>query len=425
MERAADWLAQYLGGLGMTDVEVLSTEGYPVVYAEWLAAGEGSPTALVYGHYDVQPADPLEEWHSDPFEPSVRGENLYARGASDDKGQLFAVIAAAEAYLASGGALPLNLKIMLEGEEEIASPNMAAFLHQHRERLAADAVLICDGSILAPDMPVIMHGVRGLTYMQIDVRGPARDLHSGTFGGAVDNPFNVLARMLAQLQDSETRRVAIPGFYDRVQPISEKERALLSQVPVTEALALQLTGAPALAGEAGYGVLERISVRPTLDIHGLPGGFTGPGKKTVIPAHAQAKVSMRLVPDQDPHEIARLFTEYLLSLAPNSVQVEVQTLGTARPAYVDYRAPAIQAADRAYSLGFGVPPVYMRGGGTLPIVADFQDDLGAPVVMMGFGLPDDNAHAPNEKLHLPTFYRGTETLIHYYSLLGEQLAEAS
>jgi acetylornithine deacetylase/succinyl-diaminopimelate desuccinylase-like protein len=424
MGGAADWLAEYLARLGLSRVEILPTDGYPVVYAEWLGAGESSPTALVYGHYDVQPADPLDEWQSDPFDPSVRGENLYARGASDDKGQLFAVIAAAEAYLATGEALPINLKIMLEGEEEVASPNMAAFLQAHRATLAADAVLICDGSILAPDLPVVMHGVRGLAYMQVDVRGPATDLHSGTFGGAVDNPFNVLVRMLAQLQDPETRRIAIPGFYDRVQGISDEELALLSQVPVTEALALQLTGASALAGEAGYSVLERISLRPTLDIHGLPGGFTGPGKKTVIPAHAQAKVSMRLVPDQDPHEIARLFEEYVLDLAPPTVQVEVQTLGTARPAYVDYQAPAIQAADRAYSLGFGVPPVYMRGGGTLPIVADFQDTLGATVVMMGFGLPDDNAHAPNEKFHLPTFYRGIETLIYYYAELGEQLGRA-
>lgn len=418
MGRAADWLAAYMGGMGMARVEVMPTAGYPVVYGETTGGPENAPTLLVYGHYDVQPVDPLEEWESPPFEPRVAGENLYARGASDDKGQLFAVLAAAQSYLETGGPLPVRLKVMLEGEEETASPNMAAFCRRHRELLAADAVLICDGSILGPELPMIMYGVRGLTYLEVEVRGPAIDLHSGTFGGLVDNPFNVLVRLLARLQDPETRRITIPGFYDRVRPISEAEHALMARVPLTDEVALALTGVRALAGETGYSMLEWISVRPTLDIHGLPGGFVGSGKKTVIPSRAWAKVSMRLVPDQDPDEIATLFAEYLRSLAPPTVEVEIRVLGTAKPAFIDYEAPAIQAADRAYELGFGAKPVYMRGGGTLPIVTEFQEVLDVPVVMMGFGLPDDNAHAPNEKFHLPTFYRGIETLIHYYALLG-------
>jgi acetylornithine deacetylase/succinyl-diaminopimelate desuccinylase-like protein len=419
MQQAADWLAATLRRIGMTRVEILSTPGHPVVYGEWLDAGEGAPTLLGYGHYDVQPVDPVEEWHTPPFEPTIRGDDLVARGASDDKGQLLAVVAAAEAYLRGEGRLPLNLKLMFEGEEEIASPHMAGFLRDHRQRLAADVVFICDSDILTPDQPLITYGVRGLTYMEVEVRGPETDVHSGSFGGVIDNPFNVLVRLLAQLQDAATGRILIPGFYDRVRPIDDEERALLAQVPFDEARVRELTGVPGVAGEIGYTLVERRGVRPTLDIHGLPGGFTGPGKKTVIPARAWAKVSMRLVPDQDPEEIARLFEAHMHTLAPPTVEVKVRTLGTARPAYVDPQSPAVQAAARAYELAFGALPVYVRGGGTLPIVADFQDTLGAPVVLMGLGLPDDGAHAPNEKFYLPNLYRGVESLIHYYALLAE------
>jgi acetylornithine deacetylase/succinyl-diaminopimelate desuccinylase-like protein len=418
MQRAAAWLAEHLRRTGMEAVQLLPTGGRPVVYGEWLGAGPGAPTLLAYGHYDVQPVDPLDEWHSPPFEPSVRGDMLCARGASDDKGQLFAVVSAIDACLKTAGRLPLNVKVIFEGDEEISSPHMPAFIRHHKERLAADAVLISDGSILAPDRPMIQHGVRGMAYMEVEVRGPATDLHSGTFGGAVDNPLNALVRLLAGLHDAETGRVTIPGFYDRVQPLDDEERALLAQVPTDDETTRRLTGVPALAGEVGYSAMERTTVRPTLDIHGVAGGFTGAGKKTVIPARALAKVSMRLVPDQDPEEIARLFTRHVQSVAPPTVELEVRTLGTARPAFVDTRAPAIRAAHRAYELGFGRPPVYMRAGGSLPIVPELQDVLGAPVVLMGFGLPDDNAHAPNECYHLPTFYRGIETLIHYYHLLA-------
>jgi acetylornithine deacetylase/succinyl-diaminopimelate desuccinylase-like protein len=294
---------------------------------------------------------------------------------------------------------------------------MAAFVKQHRERLDADAILICDEAVLDPQTPLIMYGVRGNVYLEVGVQGLANDLHSGTFGGAVDNPFNVLVRLLAALQDGETRRILIPSFYDRVRPLDDDERALLARVPVTDDVARFLAGVSVLAGEEGYTTIERVGVRPTLEIHGLSGGFTGPGKKTVIPACASAKVSMRIVPDQDPHEIAELFEGYLRSLAPPTVDLTVQTVGASRPAIIDYTAPPIQAIAQAFEQGFGAPPVYMRGGGSLPIVADFQDTFGVPVVLIGFGMPDDNTHAPNEKYHLPNFFRGIETLIRFFSNL--------
>jgi len=421
MQRAAEWLAEAMTRIGLDQVAVMPTAGHPLVYGQWLGAGPQAPTLLFYGHYDVQPVDPLDEWLSPPFEPTVRNNQLFCRGATDDKGQVYLVLAAIDSYLRTGGRLPINLKVIIEGEEEISSPNLAPWVEEHRAMLACDAVLICDSGILAEDVPLINHGTRGLTYMEIEVQGPATDLHSGGFGGVVDNPFNVLVRILAQLQDGETRRVLIPGFYDQVAPPDALEERLLAQVPVSDPVVQGLTGAPAVAGEAGYTAAERLTVRPTLDIHGMPGGFTGEGKKTVIPARASAKVSMRLVPDQDPAEIAALFERYVRSLAPSTVKVAVRTLGLARWSLVDLHHPAVQAAAQAYQAGFDVAPLFMRGGGTLPIVADFQDTLGVPVVMMGFGLPDDNAHAPNEKLSLNLFRRGIETVIHYLALLPEAM----
>ncbi|MER2600464.1 MAG: dipeptidase [Caldilineales bacterium] len=414
---AADWLADAMRTAGLQQVAVMPTAGAPVVYGEWLGAGAAAPTLLFYGHYDVQPVDPVEEWLSPPFEATVRDGNLFCRGASDDKGQVYIVLAAIEAYLRTTGRLPINIKLMVEGEEEISSPNLAAWTEQHRAMLACDSVLICDSNILAPDQPLINHGTRGMAYMQVEVQGPATDLHSGGFGGEVDNPFNVLVRLLAQLQDGVSRRVLIPGFYDKVAPIDDEERRLLAELPVTHDSMRELMGVPAVAGEAGYSAAERLSVRPTLDIHGMPGGFTGEGKKTVIPARAAAKVSMRLVPNQEPQEIAALFEQYIHTLTPDTVTVTVRTLGLARWSVVDLHHPAVQAAARAYEAGFNAAPMFMRTGGTLPIVAEFQDILGVPVVMMGFGLPDDNAHAPNEKLSLDCFYRGIETVIHYFEAL--------
>jgi len=421
MQRAAQWLAEAMARIGLDQVAVMPTAGHPLVYGQWLDAGPQAPTLLFYGHYDVQPVDPLDEWLSPPFEPTVRNNQIFCRGASDDKGQVYLVLAAIDSYLRTEGRLPINLKVIIEGEEEISSPNLAPWVEEHREMLACDAVLICDTGILAENMPLINHGTRGLTYMEIEVQGPATDLHSGGFGGVVDNPFNVLVRILAQLQDGETRRVLIPGFYDQVAPPDALEERLLAQAPISDQVIQGLTGAPAAAGEAGYTAAERVTVRPTLDIHGMPGGFTGEGKKTVIPARASAKVSMRLVPNQDPAEIATLFERRVRSLAPSSVKVTVRTLGLARWSLVDLNEPAIQAAARAYETSFGTAPLFMRGGGTLPIVADFQDILKAPVVMMGFGLPNDNAHAPNEKLSLTLFQRGIETVIHYFTLLPQAM----
>ena len=418
MKRAAQWLADYLKGIGMARAEVMPTGGHPAVYAEWLGAGAGAPTLLAYGHYDVQPIDPLAEWQTPPFEPAIRGDDLFARGASDDKGQVFAVVAATEAHLKGNGRLPINLKLLFEGEEEITSPNLAPFVERHRQMLAADAVLVCDQAMLSPQLPLIMYGLRGLTYMEVEVRGPTQDLHSGTFGGVVDNPFNVLVRLLAQLQDPVSHRVLIPGFYDRVRPLSDEERALLARLPQTDEQLRRLAGVPALVGEKGYTAIERSCARPSLDIHGIPGGFIAAGKKTVIPARAGAKVSMRLVPDQDPDEIARLFETYLRAIAPRTVELEVRRLGAARPVIVDLHGPAIQAAAAAYRDGFGASPAFQRGGGTVPIVRDFQDLLGVPIVMMGFGLPDDNNHAPNEKINLTCLYKGIETLTHYYTLFA-------
>jgi acetylornithine deacetylase/succinyl-diaminopimelate desuccinylase-like protein len=420
IHRAATWLTDAMQKIGLMQVAAMPTAGYPVVYGEWLGAGPSAPTVLLYGHYDVQPVDPVSEWLSPPFEPTIRGDNLYCRGATDDKGQAYAVLAAADAYLRTAGRLPVNLKVMLEGEEEISSPNLAPWVREHQSMLACDAVLICDSNIMDVDLPMICYGTRGMAYMEIEVRGPSIDLHSGSFGGVVDNPFNVLVRLLAQLQDGATREVLIPGFYDKVRPLDAEEQRLLAEVPFGDAEVRALTGVPQVAGEAGFTTMERVSVRPTLDIHGMPGGFVQPGKKTVIPAKATVKVSMRLVPDQVPEEIAELFERQVRALTPPTVTVEVRRMGLARPSMVDFSDPAVQAAAEAYKRAFGAAPVYQRGGGTLPIVPDFQDILGAPVVMMGFGLPDDNAHAPNEKVHLPTLYRGTEAVIHYFALLAEQ-----
>lgn len=425
MERAAEWLAGALRAAGMSRVEVMPTGGPPVVYAEWLGAGPKVPTLLAYGHYDVQPVDPVDEWLTAPFEPSVRGDDLFARGSSDDKGQIFAIVAAAEAHLQSTGRLPINLKLLFEGEEEITSPHLVPWVAQHRDMLAADAVLICDQSMQAPEIPLITYGLRGMAYMEVEVRGPAQDLHSGTFGGIVDNPFNVLVRLLAQLHDPVTHRVLVPGFYDRVRPLSQAERELLARAPVSDEELLQLTGVPALAGEAGYTNVERFCARPTLDIHGVPGGFTAAGKKTVIPARAGAKVSMRLVPDQDPAEIARLFEAHLRAIAPSTVRLDVRMLGSAWPVMIDFQGPAVQAAEEAYRRGMGYSPAYLRGGGTIPIVHDLQELLGAPIVMIGFGLPDDNNHAPNEKFNLSCFYRGIDTLIHYFELFAGAVRPAS
>ncbi len=415
VQHAAEWLAAHMKEIGLSDVQVFPTAGHPIVYGQWVASGE-RPTILTYGHYDVQPVDPIEEWISDPFEPEVREENLYGRGTSDDKGQLFTHLKAAEAYLKTVGALPVNVKFLIEGEEEVGSRHLEPFVKEHRDLLAADVALLSDCSILDPNTPSIVYGLRGLTYMEVEVTGPEHDLHSGTFGGAVHNPLEVLAGMISQLKD-ERGKILIPGFYDRVLPLEDEERQELGKVPFDEERFRRETGVPRTWGEEGYTLLEQITARPTLDVNGLLGGFTGEGAKTVLPARAKAKISMRLVPEQDPQEIARLFREHIERLSPDTVRVSVQTLHTAHWAIVDRSIPEMQAAFRAYEKGFGARPVFTREGGTIPVVSLFQKALGLPTILMGFGLPDDNLHAPNEKLYVPNFYRGIKTVIYFLDAL--------
>ena len=417
MQQAARWLVDKFNEIGLQNVKIMPAPGHPVVYADWLKAGPDAPTLLIYGHYDVQPVDPLDEWLTPPFDPTLKGDDIFGRGTTDDKGQFYVHVAAVEAYLKSGGQLPLNIKFMLEGEEEVGSPHLPVFVREHQELLQADAALISDTHIIDPNTPVLVTGVRGLVYMEISMRGSPHDLHSGSYGGLVENPLNALVRMLASLRD-EQGRVAIPGFYDAVRELTPAERQALNNSLVTEAAILAETGAPALWGEAGYSVAERKGIRPTLDIHGIKGGFIGQGQKTVIPAAASAKVSMRLVPDQDPEDIAQRFSEHIRRLSPKTMQVSVEKLSASEATVVDLNTPAIEAAALAYEQGFGRRPLFMREGGSLPVVGLFSNILKAPVVLMGFGLPDDRLHAPNEKFHLPNFYRGIETAIHYYDIFS-------
>jgi acetylornithine deacetylase/succinyl-diaminopimelate desuccinylase-like protein len=349
----------------------------------------------------------------------VQGDNLYCRGANDNKGQFYTHVMAAQAYLKSAGRLPVNIKFMLEGEEEMGSPHLDEFVLNQRDLLHADAALISDTPIVDPRTPALVTGVRGLVYMQVTLRGSSRDLHSGSFGGVVENPLNAMAKLLAALRDDQGR-VTIPGFYDDVCTLIEEERAAINESGLAEQAALAETGAPALWGEVGYTVAERIGARPTLDVHGIKGGFIGIGQKTVIPAVASAKVSMRIVPDQQPQKIARLFTEHIQRLTPRTMTVTVETLSAGDSAVVDLNDPAIEAAAEAYEQAFGRRPVYLREGGSLPIVSLLNNVLRMPVVMMGFGLPDDGLHAPNEKFYLPNFYRGIDTVIHYYDIFGRR-----
>ncbi|MFQ3673210.1 MAG: dipeptidase [Aggregatilineales bacterium] len=415
LARAAQWCAAYLERIGLERVQTFPLGGFPLVYADWLHAPD-APTLLIYGHYDVQPPDPLDQWRTPPFEPTVLGDDLYARGASDDKGQFLAILKAVEACLAVGG-LPINVKVMLEGEEEISSPQLPQFVRDHTDLLACDAVVICDHPMIDPATPMMMVGVRGGAYLEVTVRSAKTDLHSGTFGGGLDNPFNVLVRMLAQIQDGHTRRIAIPGFYDRVRLPTPAERQQINSGLASDDMLRYLTGGQP-AGEAGFTTAERVSIRPTFEIHGMPGGYTDAGKKSVIPAEARAKVSFRLVPDQDPDEIMDQFEAFLRAIAPPTVTLHVERQSKSHPVMIDTDNPYIQAAERAYQAVFGRAPVYMRGGGSLPFAYDIQQSLGAAIVMMGMGLPDDNPHAPNEKLHLPNFYRGIETIIHYVHTLA-------
>lgn len=413
--RAARWVAAELEQIGMTSVEIIPTEGHPVVYAESFRVA-GAPTVLVYGHYDVQPADPFDEWTSPPFEPTVRGDYLYGRGASDMKSQIFGQIKAVEALVKTSG-LPVNLKYLLEGEEEIGSPHLGRFIDEHRDRLACDVVLNADGGIHAPDQPSITYSLRGLAYFELEVRGPAKDLHSGLFGGTVLNPIQALCELVAGMHDADGR-VTLPGFYDKVRSLSDEERELLSQVPYSDEEWLKVTGAPSLWGEKGYSTIERMGARPTLELNGIVGGFTGEGSKTVLPARALAKISMRLVADQDPAELHGMLCAYLRERAPEGVTWEVRELTHGEGAIMDRKSPYMRAAEQALRDVFGRDPLFKREGGSVPVVGMMQKKLGVDSVMFGFALPTDGIHGPNEHQHIPTFYRGIEAQVRFLAALG-------
>ena len=414
--RAAEWVRDRLRSAGCTRAELEPTEGHPIVYGEWLGA-PGKPTVLVYGHYDVQPVDPIAEWDSPPFEPTQRNGRIYARGAADDKGQFLIHINALEAHLRAGGTCPVNVKFVIEGEEEIGSEHLAPFLRAHKPMLGCNAVVVSDTAMFARGVPSICHGLRGLTYLQLDVRGTTTDLHSGTFGGAVINPAFALVQMLAQLKDAKGK-IRVPGFYDKVRTLTRAERKGFAALPHSDLKFKKSIGAPELFGEAGFTTLERTWARPTLEINGIWGGFTGEGAKTVIPAEAHAKISCRLVPNQTSKEIARKLERYLKKIAPKAVKLKVRELhgGEAWLAETDH--PALAAAGRAVRRAFGKAPVFMREGGSIPVIADFDRLLRVPAVLLGIGLHDDNLHAPNEKLDLDNFYKGNEAATFLMEELG-------
>ncbi|BDG60734.1 dipeptidase [Caldinitratiruptor microaerophilus] len=417
VERAARWVADAMQAAGLEHVEVLPTGGHPVVYADWLHA-PGRPTALVYGHYDVQPVDPEHLWVTPPFEPDVRDGKLYARGASDDKGQVFLHIKAVETLLRVDGALPLNLRFLVEGEEEIGSRHLPAFVEAHRDRLRADVAVISDTTFFARGVPAITTGLRGLAALEITVRGARGDLHSGLYGGAVQNPLHALVELLAGLRGPDGR-IRVEGFYDRVRPVPEEERRQWAALPHDDARLVAELGVPALFGEAGYTTLERLWARPTLELNGVWGGFTGEGTKTVLPAEAHAKITCRLVPDQEPEEILDRLEAHLRTHLPPGVTLEVRREpGGARAVLTPHDHPAVQAARQALREAYGVEPVLVRMGGSIPVAETFATVLGLPVVLLGFGLPEENFHAPNEHFHLENFDGGLRTLCAYWPLLA-------
>lgn len=417
VRNCAEWLATHLRSAGLDQVRIVPTAGHPIVYADWRHA-RGRPTVLIYGHYDVQPADPVEAWHSPPFEPTVRGENLYGRGASDDKGQMFTHVKVIESLLRAAGALPVNVRCLFEGEEEIGSPNLPAILRRHGDAITADVAVLSDNRMLGPDRPVITESLRGGLSVELEVRGQGHDLHSGNFGGAVHNPLQALCELLAGLHDADGC-ITIPGLYDRVRKLSERERAYMRRFGPSDAAILADASAQHSWGEAGYTLYERTTIRPALTINGLTGGYQGPGTKAVIPTKASAKLNFRLVPDQDPQQIDRLFRAHVARLAPPSLQVAVRTDLVAKPANIERSHPAIAVAAEAYREGFGTSPVFVRSGGTIPVVNLFQEMPGIPTVLMGFALPDDGLHAPNEKFHLPTFFKAIATIINFLFGLAE------
>ena len=415
IEKCARWIADHLNSIGMQNTKIFPTKGHPIIYSDWLNA-PGKPTLLLYGHYDVQPVDPISLWTTPPFEATVRGENLYARGSSDDKGQIFIHFKSIEAFMKNGGALPLNLKLIIEGEEEIGSEHLQDFVSQHKPLLKSDLVVISDTSMFAKNVPSICYGLRGLSYMEIEVTGPKGDLHSGSFGGSIHNPIQALSEIIARLHD-KNGKVTIPGFYNDVRKLTPKERASFKKLPWNDKKYAAELGVNQLYGEKGFTSLERLWARPTLECNGIWGGFIEKGAKTVLPSKATAKISMRLVPDQKADKIATLFEKHIGKIAPKTVNVEVRNLHGGEAAITPIESPGVQAAVKALEKGFGKKPLYQREGGSIPIVVQFKEILGLDTVLLGFGLPDENAHAPNEFLNLNNFYGGIRTAAHFYNEL--------
>ena len=417
---AAEFIAEELRAMGMHSVEIIKGKPgqNPLVYAEWLEA-PGKPTILLYGHYDVQPPDPLDEWKSPPFEPTIRGKDIFARGGSDDKGQTYILVKAVECFFRSEGKLPVNIKFLIEGEEEVGGEHIEEYIPLNRERLKADAAVVCDTEMFAPGLPTLTTGLRGLVYTEVEARGANHDLHSGVYGGAAPNPMQALAEIIARLKGPDGK-IRIPGFYQKVRKPSRKELEAWKRLPFKEAAFLKKeVGAPALTGEKNFSVLERLWSRPTFEVHGIQGGFVGEGAKTVIPAVGTAKISMRLVPDMNPKEVVGQFTAAVKKHTPKGIKTSVRVISTAPASVVSTDSPYIEAAAKAMQGVFKKKTVYMRSGGSIPIVGLFLQHLKIPSVMMGFGLPDDNLHAPNEKFHLPNFYGGIEAVIRYFEALGK------
>ncbi len=413
----AELLKVEMSKIGMKNVQVIETGGHPVVYSEWLDA-PGKPTLLIYGHYDVQPVDPVDLWDSPPFEPVVKGDKIFARGSADDKGQIFIHLKAIEACLATQGELPVNVKLIFEGEEEVGSIHLEEFIKDHEDMLNADYVVISDTPMFREGYPGITYGLRGLAYLQVNLRGTNTDLHSGSFGGLVKNPINALVEILAQMKD-DVGRILIPGFYDDVLPITDNEHNKLSKLPFSPKEFADSIGAPALFGETGFEDLERLWARPTFDINGIWGGFQGEGAKTVIPAEAHAKVSMRLVANQNPEDIAQKFKSYVESLIPDSMEAEIDAMHGGFGYVTDLDNPGLQAGVRALKKAFGKEVDFLREGGSIPIVKVFADIIKAPVLLMGYGLPDQNAHAPNENFSLTNFHKGIESIIYFFDEVGQ------
>ena len=400
----------------MQRVRVIPTRGNPIVVASW-RRGTNRPTLLIYGHYDVLPGEPLGQWRTPPFSPTIEGADLHARGAADDKGQLFSHVKALECYLKAERDLPVNVKCIFEGEEEIGSPHLTSFIERNRGALRADAAVISDTRMLAPDRPAVSYAQRGGLRAELEMKGPPHELHSGNFGGAVHNPLQALCEMIAGLHDAHGR-VAIPGFYDDVRHWGEKERAFMARTGPTDEQILLDAQVERGWAESGFSLYESTTIRPALTLNGMAGGHYGRGAKSIIPARALAKLSFRLVPDQDPQKVAQLFRDHIARVTPPAVRSSVRTFSAIKPALVDRNHPAVRAAALAYKRAFGAVPVFLRSGGSIPVVSTFQETLGCPVVLMGFGLPDDHIHGPNEKFHLPNFYKAIATSIWYMAVVA-------